>query len=208
MKKMLSIFAVVAVFGSASIANSQTESSPTTTNPTFQQTPAVNKSLLDVVSTDSRFTTFTRWLRITGQDIYLKPQPIRNDVQINSEQTSVPADKVVSAVFIPTDAAISKLPKDTVAGWEKDPEQLKRIVRYHLIVGKLAPAEIKDGLKLKTLLGEEINVTVGNGSTRLNDATLDMSGTEAKNGSVYVIDTVLVPPAKSDPGDTMKPSSR
>src|SRR5881275_1437833 len=63
-------------------------------------------------------------------------------------------------VFAPTNAAFGKLPAGTVDTLVKPENKatLTRILTYHVVPGKLAAADLKDGMKLKTAEGEELTV--------------------------------------------------
>src|SRR5215204_1048573 len=55
-------------------------------------------------------------------------------------------------VFAPTNAAFDKLPAGTVETLVKPENKptLTKILTYHVVPGKLAAADLKDGMKLKT----------------------------------------------------------
>ena len=59
-------------------------------------------------------------------------------------------------VFAPTNAAFGKLPAGTVETLVKPESKatLTKILTYHVVPGKLAAADLKDGKKLKTVEGE------------------------------------------------------
>ncbi|MCW2799016.1 MAG: fasciclin [Aeromicrobium sp.] len=75
-------------------------------------------------------------------------------------------------------------------------DTLKSVLTYHVIPGQIKPADI-DGT-FKTVNGENLtiagsgnNIDVGGGQ-----AKVICGGVHTSNATVYLIDTVLTPPAK------------
>ena len=99
-------------------------------------------------------------------------------------------------VFAPTNAAFAKLPAGTVETLVK-PEnktQLTNILTYHVVSGRYTSANITDGMKLKTVQGEELVFTKKNGTWWINGtATIEIADVISSNGVTYVIDGVLMP---------------
>ena len=98
-------------------------------------------------------------------------------------------------VFAPTDEAFAKLPAGTVENLLKPEnlEQLKSILTYHVVSGKVMAAQVTDGLSAATLQGGDLNFTVADGSVMVNGATVAMADVEASNGVIHVVDTVILP---------------
>ena len=99
-------------------------------------------------------------------------------------------------VFAPTDDAFKNLPPGTVASLLKEPEgQLKQILLYHVVDGKVMAADVVKLTSAKTLQGSNVNITVTNGVVKINDATVIITDIQTKNGVIHVIDKVLLPPS-------------
>ena len=100
-------------------------------------------------------------------------------------------------VFAPTDAAFAKLPAGTVEGLLKADKKkdLSDILEYHVFVGILREAQMTDGQEYSQANGSNIKIKVKDGKTYVNDAAV-VATVPASNGIVYVIDSVLLPPAK------------
>ena len=96
-------------------------------------------------------------------------------------------------VFAPTDAAFAKLPAATVDKLKTDAPLLKSILTYHVVQGQLSPAKV-DGTHA-TLQGANSTVTGQGNDLKVNDAGLVCGGVHTANATVYMIDTVLMPPA-------------
>jgi uncharacterized surface protein with fasciclin (FAS1) repeats len=96
-------------------------------------------------------------------------------------------------VFAPTDAAFGKLPPATVEKLKTDAPLLKSILTYHVVQGQLSPAKV-DGTQ-PTLQGATATVTGQGNDLKVNDASLVCGGVHTANATVYMIDTVLMPPS-------------
>jgi uncharacterized surface protein with fasciclin (FAS1) repeats len=96
-------------------------------------------------------------------------------------------------VFAPTNAAFEKLGKDKVAAVLADKALLTKILKAHVVEGKVLAA---DAVKLD---GKQVNgftVKVAGGGVKIGDAKVVKTDIIASNGVIHVIDTVLVPDAK------------
>ncbi|GAB3393568.1 cell surface glycolipoprotein Mpt83 [Humibacter soli] len=98
-------------------------------------------------------------------------------------------------VFAPVDSAFAKLDPATLAslGTPAGADTLKKVLTYHVVAGQIAPDAI-DGSHA-TVEGQDLTVT-GNGDTmKVNNAAVVCGGVHTANATVYLIDTVLMPPA-------------
>ena len=102
-------------------------------------------------------------------------------------------------VFAPTDEAFAKLPEGTVANLLKpeNKEQLASILKYHIVAGRVYSTDALAAKKAKTLEGNLIFIKVEDGAAKVNDAHLVATDIDASNGVIHVIDSVILPPAKS-----------
>jgi uncharacterized surface protein with fasciclin (FAS1) repeats len=97
-------------------------------------------------------------------------------------------------VFAPTNAAFDKLPPSTIDELKTNSEMLKSILTYHVVQGQAAPAKV-DGTH-KTLQGADLKVAGQGNGLKVNDAGLVCGGVHTANATVYMIDTVLMPPSQ------------
>jgi uncharacterized surface protein with fasciclin (FAS1) repeats len=96
-------------------------------------------------------------------------------------------------VFAPTDDAFAKLPPATVDSLKTDSATLTKILTYHVVPGQIAPDAIAG--EHKTVEGGMVNVTRSGDTIKVNDASVVCGGVKTANATVYLIDTVLMPPA-------------
>ena len=95
-------------------------------------------------------------------------------------------------VFAPTDAAFAKLPKGAVDELLKDIPQLKKILTYHVVSGKMMAADVVKLQSAKTIEGSDVQIDASKG-VKINNSTLTMADIAADNGVIHAIDTVLMP---------------
>ncbi|MBW0013430.1 fasciclin domain-containing protein [Mycobacterium sp.] len=95
-------------------------------------------------------------------------------------------------VFAPTDAAFNKLPPATIDQLKTDSNMLSRILTYHVVQGQLTPARVLG--PHKTLQGANLTVTGQGNNLNVNNASVVCGGVPTANATVYLIDTVLMPP--------------
>ncbi len=141
---------------------------------TLSALPALGEDLLDTARRSGSFKTFVEAVRTAGLTTQMK------------------ADGPYT-VFMPTDDAFSQL--DT-AQWEalqKDKDQLARLLRYHVIPGKVKVTEVKPG-KTKSEAGAMLALKSDNGMVTVNGARVTESDLVADNGIIHGIDAVLMPP--------------
>lgn len=97
-------------------------------------------------------------------------------------------------VFAPTDDAFAKLPEGTVAALLQDVPTLTDILLYHVVSGNVKAADVVKLDMAATVQGESVSITVDGDTVRVNDAQVIITDIEAANGTIHVIDTVLLPP--------------
>jgi transforming growth factor-beta-induced protein len=98
-------------------------------------------------------------------------------------------------VFAPTDDAFAALPKGTLDSLLADKEQLKKVLLYHVVAGKVMAADVVGLDSATTVEGSPIAITVKDGMVYLNHAAkVLMTDVTASNGVIHVIDQVLLPP--------------
>ena len=100
-------------------------------------------------------------------------------------------------VFAPTDAAFAKLPAGTVETLLKpeNKDQLRRVLTYHVVAGKVSAAEVTKMNSAKAVSGDTIQIAAKNGKVMVNNANVVTADVGASNGVIHVIDTVILPPA-------------
>jgi len=97
-------------------------------------------------------------------------------------------------VFAPVDDAFAKIDPATIEALKTDSATLSSILTYHVVPGQIAPDEI-DGTHT-TVQGADLEVTGSGDNIMVNgESAVICGGVQTANATVYLIDTVLMPPA-------------
>lgn len=96
-------------------------------------------------------------------------------------------------VFAPTDDAFAKIDAATLEQLKTDSDLLSSILTYHVVPGQAGPSQIAG--EHETVQGAPLTVTGSGIDLKVNDAGLVCGGVRTANATVYMIDTVLMPPA-------------
>jgi uncharacterized surface protein with fasciclin (FAS1) repeats len=96
-------------------------------------------------------------------------------------------------VFAPTDEAFAEILPDQLNALMANKAQLTPVLTYHIVPGKLMSTELMNGMMVKTILGENLVISLSNGGVMVNDAKVIQADIVCTNGVIHVIDTVLVP---------------
>ena len=177
----LARLAFVSAVGIATVALTGCSNNGTQTCPLHQQpAPAKHPGHMDIVDTAvsaGSFNTLVTAVKEAGLVETLKgPGPF--------------------TVFAPTDEAFAKLPAGTLDGLLKNKEQLKAVLLYHVVPGKVMAADVVKISIAKTAGGAEVPIKVEDGKVYVGSAKVVKTDIGATNGVIHVIDTVLIPPAK------------
>lgn len=146
---------------------------PETTNPA--QTAPAAKSLTDVISDSTTFSTLKKALKAADLDVTL-------------------AAKGAYTLLAPTDDAFGKLPDGTLAKLllPENKEKLRSLLLYHVIAGKMLAADLRDG-EVKTMNGEKVKIDISSGKITVEGEKVFSADVMANNGVMHSIGTVLVP---------------
>ena len=116
-------------------------------------------------------------------------------------------------VFAPDNKAFAKLPAGALDALEADPAKLKQVLTYHVIPANITSSDamaMTSPTSPPTVEGATLNVTKGKkGKLKVNNANVVKANIEASNGTIHIIDAVLMPPADTTmpmtPTDTTTP---
>ncbi len=97
-------------------------------------------------------------------------------------------------VFAPVNAAFEALPDGTVDTLLQpaNREQLRSVLTYHVVPGRILSSDLTDGTKVTTVEGTELTIDLDGGAS-VNGASIVAADVEASNGVVHLIDAVLMP---------------
>lgn len=94
-------------------------------------------------------------------------------------------------VFAPNDAAFAKLPPGTIQTLVQNPPQLARILKYHVVSGKLTKADLAKVDSVDSVEGSVIPIDCSD-NFEVKNATVIAADIEADNGIIHVIDNVIL----------------
>jgi uncharacterized surface protein with fasciclin (FAS1) repeats len=97
-------------------------------------------------------------------------------------------------VFAPVDDAFAKIDAATIETLKTDSALLSSILTYHVVPGQIEPADIP-GMHT-TVNGADLEVTGSGDALMVNGANVICGGVQTANATVYLIDSVLLPPAE------------
>jgi uncharacterized surface protein with fasciclin (FAS1) repeats len=98
-------------------------------------------------------------------------------------------------VFAPTDEAFAKLPEGTVQSllMPENKQKLTAILTYHVVAGNVKAADVIKLTSAKTLNGQSVTIKTVGGKVLINGASVVKADIATTNGTIHVIDTVLMP---------------
>jgi uncharacterized surface protein with fasciclin (FAS1) repeats len=94
-------------------------------------------------------------------------------------------------VFAATNDAFKKIDPNDLKVVMDDKETLTSILQYHVVEGKLAPAQLAG--THKTLQGDEVTVEGSGTDFKVDEASVLCGNVQTANATVYLVDSVLMP---------------
>jgi len=145
-----------------------------------QAAPAAGGTLIAVIKSDPDLSTFAKLAEAAGfATTFGGPGPM--------------------TLFAPSNAAFAKLPPDQLAQLQK-PEnvaQLQQVILYHVVPAAAPSASLKGtaGEVPSAKADAKLKLDGTGDAIRVNGAAIVRPDLAASNGTVHVVDTVLLPPA-------------
>ena len=96
-------------------------------------------------------------------------------------------------IFAPSDKAFGKLDKSVLEDLLKPENKTKLVdlLNHHVVAGKVAFTDLKDGEKLKSINGKELHVHVKEGAITVDGAKIEGQDVQTSNGVIYSLETVM-----------------
>lgn len=136
-------------------------------------------NMIETIAKEPKFSTFSRYLGTSNATALF----------------SRPGD---FTVFVPTNEAFAKIPDDKMNEMLNEPGQLnlKALLSYHIVPGRIMAANIGGQQVRKSVSGDEINFADYQG-IKVNGSPLQARNIEATDGVVHSLGTVLAPPPQA-----------
>jgi uncharacterized surface protein with fasciclin (FAS1) repeats len=96
-------------------------------------------------------------------------------------------------VFAPTNEAFAKIPPETLNQVLADKATLTKILTYHVVGQAVSPSELSTG-NFETLEKAKVTTSGTGEDYMVNDAKVVCGNVKTANATVYLIDSVLMPP--------------
>ncbi|PMC61390.1 fasciclin [Corynebacterium xerosis] len=97
-------------------------------------------------------------------------------------------------IFAPTEDAFAKVDEATLEALKTDSDLLTDVLTYHVVDGR-AGLDAVEGAHA-TVQGQDVEVTADGDAMMVNDSNISCGGIETGNATVYLIDSVLLPPTE------------
>merc|ERR1711865_961941 len=98
-------------------------------------------------------------------------------------------------VFAPTNEAFAKIETKALTALLANKAELDKVLEYHVLAANLGMKELMSAKIVKTLEGENVDVSDAGGVIKVDNAKVLTADVGASNGIVHIIDTVLMPPS-------------
>jgi uncharacterized surface protein with fasciclin (FAS1) repeats len=139
---------------------------------------AAEKNIVETAAGDPRFDTLVSLVEQAG---------LADDLSGDGKLT----------VFAPTDAAFRRVPEKTLRKLGRSRKKLRRVLRYHAAAGDLKAEQVVQRRSVRTLAKRKVRIRVRDGNVFLNRrAKVVQADVAASNGTIHVINRVLLPPAR------------
>lgn len=94
-------------------------------------------------------------------------------------------------LLVPTDDAFAKTPKATLEKWKKNPNELEKLIKSHIVPGSYDAGKLGNFRTAPTAMGKDVEVKVQESDVLVGGAKLVETDMKASNGWVHLIDKVL-----------------
>ncbi len=100
-------------------------------------------------------------------------------------------------VFAPTDGAFAQVPKEQLDALMANKTALNAVLAYHVVPGRIMSSDLKNGMVLKTVEGQDLKISIDDKNVMVNNARVVQPDINASNGVIHAINAVLMPPSVS-----------
>jgi uncharacterized surface protein with fasciclin (FAS1) repeats len=140
------------------------------------RTERARENLAQVIEKARQLTTFIKALREAG---------LLDTLQGRGPYT----------VFAPSNEAFDALPAGKLDDLMKpeNRKELREMLSYHIVSGKLSTEQIGKMRALRSLQGQTLTIVVKNGKVYVDDAEVSDTGMRGTNGVIHIVNKVLIP---------------
>jgi uncharacterized surface protein with fasciclin (FAS1) repeats len=140
--------------------------------------PAATGTITETAAADPQFTTLVSLVQRAG---------LADELSGETKLT----------VFAPTNAAFRRVPEATLRKLGRNRALLRRVLLYHVVAGDVKAEQVVRLRAVRTLAGPSVRIRVRDEGVFLNRrAKVIKTDVQASNGTIHVINRVLLPPAR------------
>lgn len=99
-------------------------------------------------------------------------------------------------LFAPDDSAFRHFPQDDWSRIYANKPELKQLLLYHMVSGKVDSNELRAMKSIKTLDGRELPITTTGGNLYVGKSLVITTDVPCTNGTIHVLERVNIPPAQ------------
>jgi uncharacterized surface protein with fasciclin (FAS1) repeats len=137
-------------------------------------------SILYIINHRKKLSMFAKTAKAAGED-----QLLQKGNNYKHYTLFAPSNKAYKA--------LSKKERKKLTNPDNE-QELKKIVRYHMMSGILRSSDLKQGRAYKTLdNGKKVMISKYKGQLMINGAKIERKGIKARKGMIYIINKVLDP---------------
>jgi uncharacterized surface protein with fasciclin (FAS1) repeats len=96
-------------------------------------------------------------------------------------------------LFAPDDSAFHALGAGNLKTLLAHKADLTKLLEYHIVKGRVTPAHLAGGKPLLTLVGLPVHPVKSGKAYKVNGALVTCGNLQTANGTVYIVDRVLIP---------------
>jgi uncharacterized surface protein with fasciclin (FAS1) repeats len=96
-------------------------------------------------------------------------------------------------VFAPTNDAFGKIPGPVLQSIVSNTPVLTAVLTYHVVPGSVGPRRTTKVREFDTLQGQSVFLSVDDEGPRVNQSNITCQAVKTTNGTIWIIDSVLLP---------------
>lgn len=97
-------------------------------------------------------------------------------------------------VFAPTNEAFKALPAATLEALSKNPEELRMVLKHHVVPGLHTQASISGAVMMSTIADTKLPVSKAGDFLTVESGLVIKGDIQTSNGVLHIIDAVALPP--------------
>ncbi|MCK9307852.1 fasciclin domain-containing protein [Methanoculleus sp.] len=133
------------------------------------------KNIIETLEDSESLTVFLELIRIAGMEPMLR-------------------ERGPFTVFVPTDEAFSRVPRDRMEEIRNDPDKLLLITSYHVVPERLTSEDLRSIGAVRSALGTDLVIRSSDRGITVNSVPIVEADAFCTNGICHAISSALVPP--------------